>query len=104
MDTGAVTAAAVSTAAEYSCTAASTDFVAETPSCSAWARSSILVAVSWSAWRLATKMELRAQAEQLGAAAQTSLDTALQGYSVGVQLAAADVDAPMEAPQVNVQA
>ena len=52
----------------------------------------------------ATKMELRAQAEQLGAAAQTSLDTALQGYSVGVQLAAADVDAPMEAPQVNVQA
>ena len=49
----------------------------------------------------ATKMELRAQAEQLGAAAQTSLDTALQGYSVGVQLAAADVDAPMEAPQVN---
>lgn len=52
----------------------------------------------------ATKMELRAQAEQLGAAAQTSLDTALQGYSVGVQLAAADVDAPMEVPQVNVQA
>ena len=50
----------------------------------------------------ATKMELKAQAEQLGAI--TSVDAALQGYSAGAQLAAADVDAPMEAPQVNVQA
>ena len=50
----------------------------------------------------ATKMELRHQAEQLGSIA--SVDAALQGYSAGVQLAAADVDAPMEAPQVNVQA
>ena len=49
----------------------------------------------------ATKMELKAQAEQLGAI--TSVDAALQGYSAGAQLAAADVDAPMEAPQVNVQ-
>ena len=52
----------------------------------------------------ATKMELKAQAEQLGAAVHTSVDAALQGYSAGTQLAAADVDAPMEAPQVNVQA
>lgn len=52
----------------------------------------------------ATKMELKAQAEQLGIAAQKSIDAALQGYSAGTQLAAADVDAPMEAPQVNVQA
>ena len=50
----------------------------------------------------ATKMELRHQAEQLGAI--TSVDAALQGYSAGAQLAAADVDAPIEAPQVNVQA
>ncbi len=47
-------------------------------------------------------MELRHQAEQLGAI--TSVDAALQGYSAGAQLAAADVDAPIEAPQVNVQA
>ncbi len=52
----------------------------------------------------ATRMELRAQAEQLGAAAQKSIDAAMQGYSAGAQLAAADVDAPIEAPQVNVQA
>ena len=52
----------------------------------------------------ATKMELKAQAEQLGAAVHASVDTALQGYSAGAQLAAADVDAPAEAPQVNVQA
>ena len=51
----------------------------------------------------ATKMELRLQAEQLGAA-QPSLDAALQGYSVGTRLAAADVSAPMETPQVNVEA
>lgn len=52
----------------------------------------------------ATRMELRAQAEQLGAAAQKSIDAAMQGYSAGAQLAAADVDAPIETPQVNVQA
>ncbi len=52
----------------------------------------------------ATKMELKAQAEQLGAAAHASLDAALQGYSVGAQLAAVDVSAPMETPQVNVEA
>lgn len=52
----------------------------------------------------ATRMELRQQAQQLDEAVAKSLDTALQGYSVGAQLAAADVDAPMEAPQVNVQA
>ena len=52
----------------------------------------------------ATKMELKAQAEQLGAAVHASVDTAVQGYSVGTQLATVDVDAPMEAPQVNVQA
>lgn len=52
----------------------------------------------------ATKMELRIQAEQLGVSARTSVDAAFQGYSVGTQLAAVDVDAPMEAPQVNVQA
>lgn len=52
----------------------------------------------------ATKMELRHQAEQLGVGAMKSVDAALQGYSAGAQLAAVDVDAPMEAPQVNVQA
>ena len=52
----------------------------------------------------ATKMELKAQAEQLGAAVHTSVDAALQGYSAGVQLAAADTEASVEAPQVNVQA
>ena len=52
----------------------------------------------------ATKMELRHQAEQLGISAMKSVDAALQGYSAGAQLAAADVDAPMETPQVNVQA
>lgn len=52
----------------------------------------------------ATKMELRAQAEQLGAAVHASVDAALQGYSAGSQLAAADVDALVQAPQVNVQA
>ena len=52
----------------------------------------------------ATKMELRAQAEQLGSSVHPSVDAALQGYCAGAQLAAADVSAPMEAPQVNVQA
>ena len=52
----------------------------------------------------ATKMELRAQAEQFDAAVHTSLDAALQGYSVGTQLATVDVDAPVQTPQVNVQA
>lgn len=52
----------------------------------------------------ATKMELKAQAEQLGTAAQTSMGVAVQGYSVGTQLAAVDVSAPVEAPQVNVEA
>ena len=52
----------------------------------------------------ATKMELKAQAEQLGAAVHASVDTALQGYSAGAQLAAADTDAAVAAPQVNVQA
>lgn len=52
----------------------------------------------------ATRMELKAQAEQLGVSAWRSLDAAMQGYSVGAQLAAVDVDAPMDAPQVNVQA
>lgn len=47
----------------------------------------------------ATKMELRAQAEQLGAAVHTSVDAAVQGYSAASQTAAADT-----APQVNVQA
>ena len=52
----------------------------------------------------ATKMELKAQAEQLGISAQASMDAAVQGYSEGTQLATVDVDAPMSAPQVDVQA
>lgn len=52
----------------------------------------------------ATRMELMAQAEQLGAAVHTSVGEAMQGYSAGVQLAAADVSAPMSAPAVDVQA
>lgn len=52
----------------------------------------------------ATKMELRAQAEQIDAAVHASLDTALQGYYMGTQLATVDVDAPVQTPQVNVQA
>ena len=52
----------------------------------------------------ATKMELKAQAEQLGTSAQKSIDAALQGYSVGTQLASADLSAPMQTPQVNVEA
>ena len=52
----------------------------------------------------ATKMELKAQAEQLGISAQAAMDAAMQGYSEGTQLATVDVDAPMSAPQVDVQA
>lgn len=52
----------------------------------------------------ATRMELMAQAEQLGAAVHTSVGEAMQGYSAGAQLAAADVSAPMSAPAVDVQA
>ena len=51
----------------------------------------------------ATKMELKAQLEQLGGT-QTSLDIAIQGYSAGAYLAAADVSAPIQSPQVNVEA
>ncbi|MBD5132941.1 MAG: hypothetical protein HDT38_00480 [Clostridiales bacterium] len=51
----------------------------------------------------ATKMELKAQAEQLGISAQKSIDTALQGYSSAVQTAEA-VATPVPAPQVDVQA
>ena len=51
----------------------------------------------------ATKMELKAQAERLGISTQTSIDTALQGYSSAVQTAEA-VAAPVAAPQVDVQA
>ncbi|MDE6261354.1 MAG: hypothetical protein K2M42_10945 [Oscillospiraceae bacterium] len=53
----------------------------------------------------ATKMELRMQAEQLGATAQRSLDAAVQGYSSTVtQIVAVDMSAPVSVPQVNVQA
>ena len=52
----------------------------------------------------ATKMELKAQAEQLGISARAAMDAAMQGYSEGTQLATVDVDAPMSAPQVDVQA
>lgn len=52
----------------------------------------------------ATKMELKAQAEQLGAAVHASVGEAMQGYSAGTQLAALDVSAPMPAPAVDVQA
>lgn len=51
----------------------------------------------------ATRMELRAQAEQLGAAAQKSIDAAVQGYSSAVETAQA-VTVPAPAPQVDVQA
>ena len=51
----------------------------------------------------ATKMELRQQAEQLGTAVQKSLDAAMQGYSSAVETAAA-AEAPVSAPQVDVQA
>lgn len=51
----------------------------------------------------ATKMELRAQAEKLGISAQATVDAAVQGYSASVQTAEA-VEAPVAAPQVDVQA
>lgn len=51
----------------------------------------------------ATKMELRAQAEQLGSAAMKSVDAAVQEYSAAVSTAAA-VAAPVSMPQVDVQA
>lgn len=51
----------------------------------------------------ATKMELRAQAEQLGSAAMKSVDAAVQEYSAAVETAAA-VTAPVSMPQVDVQA
>lgn len=52
----------------------------------------------------ATRMELKAQAEQLGISTQASMDAAIHGYSEGTQLATADVDAPIPVPQVDVQA
>ncbi len=51
----------------------------------------------------ATKMELRAQAEQLGSMVYTSVDAAAQEYSAAVQTAEA-VEAPVSMPQVDVQA
>ena len=51
----------------------------------------------------ATKMELRAQAEQLGSAAIKSADAAAQEYAAAVETAAA-VTAPVSMPQVDVQA
>ena len=52
----------------------------------------------------ATKMELKAQAEQLGAAVHASVGEAMQGYSAGTQLATVDVSAPIPTPAVDVQA
>ena len=51
----------------------------------------------------ATNMELRQQAEQLGISVQKSLDAAVQGYSSAVETAAV-AEAPVSAPQVDVQA
>lgn len=51
----------------------------------------------------ATKMELRAQAEQLGISAQRAMDAAVQGYSSAVQTAEI-ADAPVATPQVDVEA
>ena len=62
------------------------------------------IANRFAAQMTATKLELKAQAEQLGISAQASIDAAVQGYSEGTQLATMDVDAPMSAPQVDVQA
>ena len=50
-----------------------------------------------------TRMELRAQAEQLGVSATKSVDAAVQEYSAAVETAAA-VTAPVSMPQVDVQA
>ena len=52
----------------------------------------------------ATKAELNAQAEQAGSTGRTAMDAAIQGYSEGTYLATLDVDAPMQLPQVDVQA
>lgn len=52
----------------------------------------------------ATKAELNAQAEQAGITGRTAMDAAIQGYSEGTYLATLDVDAPMQLPQVDVQA
>lgn len=51
----------------------------------------------------ATKMELRQQAEKLVSAVQKSVDAAVQSYSSAVETAAA-AEAPVSAPQVDVQA
>ena len=51
----------------------------------------------------ATKMELRAQAEQLGTTVYKSVDAAAQEYSAAAQTAEA-VSAPVAMPQVDVQA
>ena len=51
----------------------------------------------------ATKMELRQQAEKLVSAVQRSIDAAVQSYSSAVETAAA-AEAPVSAPQVDVQA
>ena len=51
----------------------------------------------------ATKMELKAQAEQLGISTSRSLDVAMQGYSSAVQTAQT-ISAPVSTPQVDVQA
>lgn len=51
----------------------------------------------------AARMELKAQAEQLGAASQKAIGAAVQGYSSAVE-AAQIADAPVSFPQVDVQA
>lgn len=51
----------------------------------------------------ATKMELRAQAEQLGSAVIKSVDAAVQEYAAAVETAET-VTAPVSMPQVDVQA
>ena len=51
----------------------------------------------------ATKMELKAQAEQLGVSTQASMEAAVQGYSSAVETAQV-ADVPVSAPQVDVQA
>lgn len=51
----------------------------------------------------ATRAELNAQAEQLGVTGRTAVDAAVQGYSTAVETARI-ADAPVSAPQVDVQA
>ena len=51
----------------------------------------------------ATRMELKAQAEQLGISFHKAIDAAVQGYSSAVQTAQI-VDAPVPTPQVDVEA